>query len=219
MNRGRGADQAPRPRSFGCGRHPPRENACAARRDPVYLIPPGCGADRQGRLHPLQHHENLGSAVTADSRRVLRMTLDALEGVTWGPPTFDSGLATTCHRLRSKPLGEYDTEDLRIMIGQNIGLPWLLPLAIDRLEEDPWASGAHYPGDLLTMTVRAKFSWITQPDLRERLRAVIARALRDLTSPPDVDEADFRIPSGKLTATLLVELRTALERLDAEHAG
>lgn len=159
----------------------------------------------------------------ADPRRVLGMTLDQLEGVTWGPATFDSGLATTCHRLRTKPLGEYDVEDLRIMIGQSIGLPWLLPLAIDRLEENPWASGDHYPGDLLKMTAGAKFSWITQPDLRERLRAVIERALRDLTPRPGTDEADFEIPSGKLAATLIVELRTSLDRLDAdagpEHAG
>ncbi len=157
----------------------------------------------------------------ADPRQVLRMTLDELEGVAWGPPTLDSGLVTTCHRLRTKPLGAYDTEDLRIMIGQNIGLPWLLPVAIGRLEEDRWTSGDHYPGDLLAMTVRAKFSWITQPDLRERLRAVIEQALRDLASQPGAGEGDFEIPSGKLAATLIEELRTARARLDAdtEHAG
>lgn len=159
----------------------------------------------------------------ADSRLVLRKTLDELEGVTWGPPTFDSGLATTCHRLRTRPVGEYDAEDLRIMIGQNIGLPWLLPLAIGRLEENPWASGDHYPGDLLKMTARATFSWMTRPDLRERLRAVVQRALIDLSTQRAGDEADFEIPSGKLAATLVVELRTAVERLDAEagpeHAG
>ena len=56
-------------------------------------------------------------------------TLDELEGVAWGEPTFDSYLVTTCHRLRTKPVDEFSVEDLRIMIGQQIGLPHLVPLA------------------------------------------------------------------------------------------
>jgi hypothetical protein len=40
-------------------------------------------------------------------------TLDELEGVVWGEPTFDSYLVTTCHRLRTKPVDEFSVEDLR----------------------------------------------------------------------------------------------------------
>src|SRR5512132_3556790 len=98
-----------------------------------------------------------------DLRPVRQKTLDELEGVVWGPPTYDSHLVRTCHRLRTKPVGEFGVEDLRIMIGQNIGLPFLLPLALERLEEGPWASGDMYPGDLLKMTALAHFPWQKRP--------------------------------------------------------
>ena len=83
-----------------------------------------------------------------DLRPIRQKTLDELEGVTWGPPSYGSHLVQSCHRLRTKPIGEYGTEDLRIMIGQNIGLPYLMPLAIETLEKNPWAAGHMYPGDL-----------------------------------------------------------------------
>jgi hypothetical protein len=157
------------------------------------------------------------SIVKADLRPAREKTLDELEGVTWGPPTFSSNLVRTCHRLRTKPVGEYDTEDLRVMIGQNIGLPWLLPLAVDWLEEDPWVSGHLYPGDLLAVAAKSKFDWATRADLRDRLRAVIERALAAMSAAAGAGEThlpDPELPVGKAAATFAAELRTALERLD-----
>ena len=76
-------------------------------------------------------------------------TLESLEKDIWGEPEYESYLITTCHRLRKKQLKDFDIEDLRIMIGQNIGLKFLIPLAIDRLKENILAEGAFYEGDLL----------------------------------------------------------------------
>ena len=39
---------------------------------------------------------------------------------------YYSGLVKTCHTLRKKPLKDFTVEDLRIMIGQNIGLKYLI---------------------------------------------------------------------------------------------
>lgn len=144
-------------------------------------------------------------------------TLDELEGVSWGPPTYDSYLVQTCHRLRTKPVGEFDLEDLRIMIGQNIGLPYLLPLALERLEENPWAAGDMYPGDLLKMTARADFPWGTRPDLRERVRAVVTRALTEIPTLRHEDDdgmPNLDLPGEGLAAELDVELRAVLKRLE-----
>ena len=55
-------------------------------------------------------------------------SLQELEQDNWGEPPYNSYLVTTIHRLRRKPLAEFATEDLRIMIGQRIGLPFLIPL-------------------------------------------------------------------------------------------
>jgi hypothetical protein len=48
-----------------------------------------------------------------------RKTLTELEGQDWGPPTFDSHIVTTIHRLRYVPLEQFAVEDLRICIVQN----------------------------------------------------------------------------------------------------
>jgi hypothetical protein len=99
-----------------------------------------------------------------------RKSLQELENESWGEPAYDSYLVTTVHRLRRKPLREYTVEDLRIMIGQQIGLTYLIPLALERLAENPLASGDFYNGDLLQM-VRSVDSGYWQQH-KEQWRAV-----------------------------------------------
>jgi len=76
-------------------------------------------------------------------------SLQELEAQDWGDPAYDSHLVTECHRLRRVPLRELTAENLRIMIGQQIGLPQLIPLALELLSGDPFAPGDFYRGDLL----------------------------------------------------------------------
>lgn len=115
--------------------------------------------------------------------RARRLTLDQLDPPAWGEPDFDSGLVQTCHRLRRKPIGEFTVEDLRIMIGQQIGLRWLMPLALEVLERDPLAEGDFFPGDLLSAALRSPVEfWAEEPGLRSRLSAVLER----LDEVPDV---------------------------------
>ena len=107
-------------------------------------------------------------------------TLDQLECVVWGEPTHDSHLVTTCHRLRTKPIDEFSVEDLRIMIGQQISLPHLVPLAVAALERDPLAEGDDYPGDLLANVIGAR-EWLqANPEWLARVIGVTERALRKL---------------------------------------
>ena len=75
--------------------------------------------------------------------------LTDLEKNDWGEPTYDSHLVKTVHRLRYVPIAEFSIEDLRILIGQNVGLIYLLPVAIEELQKDLFAEGDFYPGDLL----------------------------------------------------------------------
>lgn len=100
-------------------------------------------------------------------------TLDALEG-TWPKP--DEGatfLVRRCHELRRTEVTELTVEDLRILIGQRIGLRWLVPLAIERLENDPLASGDLYEGDLFASLAGVADSfWATDTTSWLRLRAV-----------------------------------------------
>jgi hypothetical protein len=114
-------------------------------------------------------------------------TLDQLEGTESSAPTVDSYLVRTCRGLRTKPIGEFSVEDLRIMIGQGIGLPFLIPLALDVLDREPLAEGGFYPGDLLRscLAVEPAF-WDAAPALCSRLRRIIAELSavpRELVQP------------------------------------
>ncbi len=104
-------------------------------------------------------------------------TLQELEGSDWGEPEFPSHLVVTCHRLHRTPLRDFTVEDLRIMIGQGIGLPFLVPLALERLEEDPLVQGDYYPGDLLGAVLGIDPGyWRDRPDLHDAALAIVRRS-------------------------------------------
>src|SRR5262245_53553124 len=94
-------------------------------------------------------------------------TLEQLEGKNWGEPSYDSHLVTECHRLRRVPLRDFTVENLRIMIGQDIGLRYLMPLAVAKLRNDPLAEGMHFPGDLMCSVLRvSREFWENDPTMR-----------------------------------------------------
>ena len=59
-----------------------------------------------------------------------------------------TGLVEDVHRLRRVPVRALSNGDLRQLLGHKIGTDWLIPLAVDRLGDDPIA-GDRDPGDLL----------------------------------------------------------------------
>jgi hypothetical protein len=155
-----------------------------------------------------------------DSNPPRDLTLDELEGVVWGEPTYDSHLVLTCHRLRRKPIGEFTVEDLRLMIGQKIGLAYLLPLALEHLEANPFAAGDFYPGDLLEVVLRAEAKWADRPELADRMREIARRALARLEQVKPVDWIAGEMPDpeepGECEKEYLEDdLRAVLSRLEA----
>lgn len=107
---------------------------------------------------------------------LLAKTLDELDPPAWAAPTYESYLVATCHRLRRRPIGEFGVEDLRIMIGQKIGLRFLVPLALDVVERDALVAGDLYPGDLLNSLLRlGPDFWRVHADWRNRVEGVLAR--------------------------------------------
>ena len=128
----------------------------------------------------------------------LNATLEELDGDDWGTPPYDSSLVSNCHRLRRVQLKDFSIEDLRIMIGQEIGLKYLLPIAFVELEKDPFAEGDFYPGDLLknVLGVSREF-WQQHSELQERMDAIVERARAKLEN---LDESD------ELAATLKAHL-------------
>jgi hypothetical protein len=115
----------------------------------------------------------------ADHRR----SLDDLEAPGWGdPPPGSTGLVAAVHQLRRKPVGGLSVEDLRVLIGQRVSLDRLVPLAIERLREDPLAGGDMYEGDLLAAVLRVEAGfWRRNPAPAHDVRSILG----SLVDPPD----------------------------------
>lgn len=105
----------------------------------------------------------------------LDRTLDELEPPRWTPPAADATrLVRTVHELRCVPLGELGPADLRTLVSQQVALPYVLPLAVRLLIEEPLLDACFYEGDLLLAAVSAPASaWVLLPELGARLRTVI----------------------------------------------
>ena len=102
-------------------------------------------------------------------------TLTELESDDWGPPTYPSYVVTTCHKLRYKPLEDFTAEDLRLMVGQEISLPSLMPMALDVLElVDPFAGGDMNRGTLLLHALSVdKSFWQKYPTHWYRMTVIL----------------------------------------------
>ena len=114
-------------------------------------------------------------------------TLEQLEGQVWPEPDFRSTLVIRCHALRKRPIATLSVEDLRLLLGQDIGTPYLLPRALRILHETPLAEGDFFPGDLICAVMKHNAEAPEVVDLARRavqqLRrqgAAVPRALRHL---------------------------------------
>ncbi len=119
------------------------------------------------------------------------MSLEQLEQDVWPEPDFNSRLVTACHTLRKKRLCDFSVEDLRIMIGQGVGLEYLLPKAIDILENNPLSEGDFYEGDLLVAVAgSAEQAILYRQPFKDVLIEVCRSALN--SSAPTLSKSDHR---------------------------
>ena len=86
-------------------------------------------------------------------------TLENLEKSIWDEPKFSSNLVIKCYKLRKKLLKNFEAQDLRIMIGQNFSLKYLIPLAIEELNKDILIESDLFEGDLLSMVLTSEVDY------------------------------------------------------------
>lgn len=83
--------------------------------------------------------------------------------------------------MRGKKISEFEIEDLRIMIGQNIGLSVLVPIAIRKLTENIFAEGDYYEGDLLKSVLTSdKAFWNDHRELKKQMIGLFENNLQNL---------------------------------------
>jgi len=125
-------------------------------------------------------------------RTFLELSLEELEGDRWpDPPADATGLVKAVHRLRRRPIGSLAAHELRRLIGQDVGLQWLLPLAIEILRETApeEAEEGFYDDDLLSAVLtRDPEVWAAAPEMAREVKKILA-TLQDL-SPYIQSEAE-----------------------------
>ncbi|MBI1184049.1 hypothetical protein GC194_07250 [bacterium] len=107
-------------------------------------------------------------------KRHTHLALEMLEKDFWGTSQNESALISRCYELRKKPLKDFEVEDFRMLISQQIGLKYLLPLAFAILRENILAEGDYYEGDLLKaiLNIERDF-WQNQPGLFADLKGLL----------------------------------------------
>ncbi|TFF38916.1 contact-dependent growth inhibition system immunity protein [Mucilaginibacter psychrotolerans] len=102
-------------------------------------------------------------------------TLENLEKNKWPDDDSDYRLVNRIAALRKIPLNDFSVEDMRLMICQNEGLDYLIPLAIGVLTNDILAEGDIYEGDLLQSVLRVNVGfWIENKDYWKTLNDLVA---------------------------------------------
>lgn len=100
----------------------------------------------------------------------LDKTIKQLTGLDLSSDSWNSGLIRKVEKYINQPLKSLDIEALRLLISQNIGLDFLIPMAIDRLRENILAKGDLYEGDLLKNVLDSnKVYWIKHKDYHVNL--------------------------------------------------
>ncbi|MFJ2847964.1 contact-dependent growth inhibition system immunity protein [Streptomyces rubiginosohelvolus] len=126
-------------------------------------------------------------------------SLEQLEGIEWpAPPPDATGLVKAAHELRKLPVGSLNAHELSRLIGQDIGVPWLLPIALDLLHRTAHdqSLGAFYDDDLLTATLTRKAHvWRSNPSWVTKIKEIIA-ALDDISPYVQEDVKKFLKESG-----------------------
>ncbi|MCM5530516.1 contact-dependent growth inhibition system immunity protein [Parasegetibacter sp. NRK P23] len=80
-------------------------------------------------------------------------------------------------------LDQFTVEDLRLIVGQEFALTYLIPLAIEHLQKDIFSEGDLYPGDLLKNVLSIdKGFWLENKNYWDGINGLIEPKRRDLTA-------------------------------------
>ncbi|MFE3644772.1 contact-dependent growth inhibition system immunity protein [Streptomyces sp. NPDC059169] len=124
-----------------------------------------------------------------------KRSLEELEGRRWPEPSPDAtGLVKAIHTLRTRPIESLTVEELRRLIGQNVGLPFLIPLALEILRDTApaQAAGGFYDDDLLSAVLTVDPAvWAHMPQFAQELKNILA-TLTDLSPYIETGIEDFR---------------------------
>lgn len=86
-------------------------------------------------------------------------SIQELDKINCIKPNYGSSLVSKCYELIKVPISTLTVENLRLLIGQEICLNYLVPLAIEALNDNIFTEGDLYCGDLLDSVLKVDKSF------------------------------------------------------------
>ena len=103
---------------------------------------------------------------------IYEKSIEELDGEAWGTPPADStGLVVRIHELRTVKLRDLSDDDVVTLLLQHEGADWLIPMALDQLDEEQ-LKGDWYPGQLLGAVLHNRAYFESSPDDLGRLHSI-----------------------------------------------
>ncbi|WP_298289014.1 contact-dependent growth inhibition system immunity protein [uncultured Lutibacter sp.] len=81
------------------------------------------------------------------------LSIEQLEKDYWKDYDFETDLVKNCYDLRKVPIKNLKPENIRLLIGQNIGVNYILRITFNILEKNPLIDSEFYEGDLLVTLI------------------------------------------------------------------
>lgn len=92
----------------------------------------------------------------------------------------------------SKDIDAFSLEDIRFMIGQELGIVYLLPKAFEYLEKDIFLDASYYEGDLLSVVLKLPSNfWKNNPVEKDKVLNLL-RLNQDRIESLDLQYDDSR---------------------------
>lgn len=85
-------------------------------------------------------------------------SIEELENDYWEDSDFNSYIVQTTQNARKKPVSQLSDEEIRLLIGQKIGLKYLIPIALSLISKDPLVEVTFYKGDLLSQLLKLSYN-------------------------------------------------------------
>jgi len=138
-----------------------------------------------------------------------RSLVELTEGVIEVPEEPES-LGMAVGRLVTKPLRRLELKELLLLVHHHVGLPYVVPMAIDRLEGQPWAQARHCPGDLLIALMEADSRfWREREDLWLAMVPLLEEAVNTAATATEAAQAEeaYAFPVGDDFMAALLHFR------------
>lgn len=117
-------------------------------------------------------------------------SLAALEGLDIPKGAYGGPRVARLSRALRVPLDALSLGEVRFLLSEGRSLDRVIPLALERLGDDPLRTADGRPGDLLvTLLAAAEPAWNDAPPWRAGVARALAAALAQLATAPDAEQA------------------------------